>query len=179
MISPVREDALRLLARLSELRPEIRLGQLLVNLSYMARGMKVESIWDMEDEELVAAATKHIDQWQALHQRRASAAGAGRRARRRPSARSDDGIVDEMSRRVEAVPTITNAVFAISNGLPSRIDVHFPSASNTNRTLSSSGCRSRLSRAAATNVQTYCSVGLANSIHLRRTIEFSSSVVIR
>ena len=72
MISPVRQDALQLLTRLSELAPEVRLGQLLVNLSYMARGMKVESIWDMEDEELVEAATKHIDQWQALLDRRAA-----------------------------------------------------------------------------------------------------------
>jgi hypothetical protein len=80
MISPVRQDALRLLARLIELAPEVRLGQLLVNLSYMARGMRVESIWDMEDEELVEAAAKHIDQWQALLDRRAAASGAGQDA---------------------------------------------------------------------------------------------------
>ena len=51
---------------MNELAPEIRLGQLLVKLSYMAGGMKVEPIRDMEDEELVAAATRHIEQWQAL-----------------------------------------------------------------------------------------------------------------
>src|SRR5205823_7637664 len=66
MISPVRQDALRLLAQLSELAPDVRLGQLLVNLSYLARGMTVEAIWDMEDEELVEAATRHVEQWKAL-----------------------------------------------------------------------------------------------------------------
>ena len=66
MIEPVRQEALRLLAELSELAPEVRLGQLLVNLSYLARGMSVEAVWEMEDEELVAAATKHIEQWQEM-----------------------------------------------------------------------------------------------------------------
>ena len=61
---------------MNELAPEIRLGQLLVKLSYMAGGMKVEPIRDMEDEELVAAATKHIEQWQALREERT--AGVGR-----------------------------------------------------------------------------------------------------
>jgi len=37
------------LAELSEVCPEIRMGQLVVNLSYLARGPAVESVWDMED----------------------------------------------------------------------------------------------------------------------------------
>ena len=63
MISPVRQDVLRVLAELSELCPEVRLGQLLANLSYLALGLSNESIWDMEDEELLEAARKHLEQW--------------------------------------------------------------------------------------------------------------------
>ena len=63
MISPIRQEVLQVLAELSELTPEVRLGQLMVNLSYMARGLANESIWDMEDEELLAAARKHLEEW--------------------------------------------------------------------------------------------------------------------
>lgn len=65
MINPVRQEALRLLAELSEACPEVRLGQLMANLSYLARGLSNESIWDMEDEELLQAARKHLEQWRA------------------------------------------------------------------------------------------------------------------
>ncbi len=63
MINPVRREALNVLAELSELVPEVRLGQLMVNLSYLARGLATESIWDMEDEELLAVARKHLEEW--------------------------------------------------------------------------------------------------------------------
>ena len=69
MLDPVRQEALRVLAELSEVAQEIRLGQLLVNLSYMARGLSTEAIWDMEDEELLAVARQHLEQWRS---RRAS-----------------------------------------------------------------------------------------------------------
>jgi hypothetical protein len=53
-----RENA-ELLACLGELRrllPEIRFGQLIANLSVVARGTNAGAIWDMEDEELLSAA---------------------------------------------------------------------------------------------------------------------------
>lgn len=65
MINPVRQDVLQILAALSELTPEIRFGQLIANLSYLARGLANESIWDMEDEELLEAARKHLEQWRS------------------------------------------------------------------------------------------------------------------
>jgi hypothetical protein len=71
MINPVRQEVLHVLAELSEVCPEVRLGQLMANLSYLARGLSNEAIWDMEDEELLAAARKHLEQWRA--RRRASA----------------------------------------------------------------------------------------------------------
>ena len=65
MIDPVRRDVLHALAELSEVAPEVRLGQLLANLSYLAKGLSNESIWDMEDEELLRAAREHLEQWRA------------------------------------------------------------------------------------------------------------------
>ncbi len=65
MISPVRQEALQVLAELSELVPEVRLGQLIANLSYLAHGLSNESIWDMEDDELLTAARKHLEEWRA------------------------------------------------------------------------------------------------------------------
>ena len=65
MINPVRQEVLRVLAELSEICPEVRLGQLMANLSYLARGLSNESIWDMEDEELLEAARRHLEQWRA------------------------------------------------------------------------------------------------------------------
>ena len=60
MTSPVRKDILNVLSELGESCPEIRFGQLIANLSYLAKGPSNEAIWDMEDEELLAAARKHF-----------------------------------------------------------------------------------------------------------------------
>jgi hypothetical protein len=60
MITAQRQDILRLLQRLSELTPDVRFGQLIANLSYLVIGPTNEAIWDMEDEQLLAALRKHI-----------------------------------------------------------------------------------------------------------------------
>jgi hypothetical protein len=65
MINAVRQEALQLLAALSEAAPDVRLGQLIVNLSYLARGLSNEAVWDMEDDELVQAAQKHLEKWRS------------------------------------------------------------------------------------------------------------------
>jgi hypothetical protein len=65
MISSERHEALRLFSEIAELVPEVRLGQLMANLSYMARGLTNESIWDMEDDELLTVAQKHLEEWRA------------------------------------------------------------------------------------------------------------------
>src|SRR5204863_8196593 len=65
MIEPIRQEVLAVLAELSEVAPEVRLGQLIANLSYLARGLSNESIWDMEDDELLSAARKHLEEWRA------------------------------------------------------------------------------------------------------------------
>jgi len=60
MISPVRQEILRVLADLSGYCPDVRFGQLLANLSYLAKGPTNEAIWEMEDEELLVAAQQHL-----------------------------------------------------------------------------------------------------------------------
>ena len=60
MTTQVRKDILHILAELSQCCPEVRFGQLIANLSYMAKGPTNEAIWDMEDEQLAAAIRKHI-----------------------------------------------------------------------------------------------------------------------
>lgn len=65
MISDQRRELLRLLAELSEEAPDVRFGQLIANLSYLGRGLSAESVWDIEDEQLLCAARKHLEQWRA------------------------------------------------------------------------------------------------------------------
>ncbi|HEY7309350.1 MAG TPA: hypothetical protein VH643_08345 [Gemmataceae bacterium] len=55
MIEPTRQEILTRLARLSELAPEMRFGQLIANLAFMAAGPWDQTLWDLEDEQLVGA----------------------------------------------------------------------------------------------------------------------------
>jgi hypothetical protein len=65
MTSSTRSELLQVLTELSELCPEVRMGQLIANLATMARGATVEAIWDSEDEELLAAAQRHVEFFRA------------------------------------------------------------------------------------------------------------------
>ena len=60
MVDPMRREVPHLLERLSELAPDVRFGQLIANLSYLAIAPTNEAIWDMEDEELLEAIHQHI-----------------------------------------------------------------------------------------------------------------------
>jgi len=60
MTAEVRKDLLNVLGELSECTPSVRFGQLIANLSYLAKGPTNEAIWDAEDVELLAAARKHL-----------------------------------------------------------------------------------------------------------------------
>jgi hypothetical protein len=61
------EELLDVLHELHLACPEVRFGQLIVNLSYLARGPAVESTWDMEDKELLAAAKKQLENLRSRH----------------------------------------------------------------------------------------------------------------
>jgi hypothetical protein len=51
----VRAELLTRLGELSRACPEIRLGQLIANMAVVARGIEPGAIWEMEDNELLAA----------------------------------------------------------------------------------------------------------------------------
>jgi hypothetical protein len=55
MIEPTRQEILDRLTRLSELAPDMRFGQLIANLAFMAAGPWDQTLWDLEDETLIGA----------------------------------------------------------------------------------------------------------------------------
>ena len=55
MIEPTRQEILARLARLSELAPDMRFGQLVANLAFMAAGPWDQTLWNLEDDQLVGA----------------------------------------------------------------------------------------------------------------------------
>ena len=62
-MNATRKEVFRLLAELSELHPEWRLGQLMANVTVWARQPTEPhdtGIWDVEDDELLAALQGHF-----------------------------------------------------------------------------------------------------------------------
>ena len=55
MIEPTHQEILTRLARLSELAPDMRFGQLIANLAFMAAGPWNQTLWDLEDAPLFGA----------------------------------------------------------------------------------------------------------------------------
>ena len=58
-----RGQLLDALAQLSRIRPEWRLGQTLANLATTAGKLESGGVWDLEDEEALAAAKTLIEQY--------------------------------------------------------------------------------------------------------------------
>jgi len=64
-----REELLQVLAELGTLFPDWRFGQLVANVaSATPRGMEAETIWDSEDDELLAAARRLLERNRNRHQ---------------------------------------------------------------------------------------------------------------
>jgi hypothetical protein len=57
-----RRDLLAALAELSRAHPEWRLGQTLANLATTAGHLSASGVWDLEDEEALAAAKLLLEQ---------------------------------------------------------------------------------------------------------------------
>jgi hypothetical protein len=55
MTEPVRQEILSRLTHLSELAPDMRFGQLIANLAFMAAGPWDQTLWNLEDEQLLGA----------------------------------------------------------------------------------------------------------------------------
>lgn len=60
MSRPVRDELLRVLSQFADHAPEIRFGQLIANLAFLARSTGPSDIWEVEDEELLEAARDHL-----------------------------------------------------------------------------------------------------------------------
>jgi hypothetical protein len=60
MIDPTRRELLKLIEELCEAGPEYRIGQMLLNLAFLAREDGDRFAWDVEDAALVEAARKHL-----------------------------------------------------------------------------------------------------------------------
>jgi hypothetical protein len=60
MIPSERNELLRLIEEISEGYPEFRLGQLIANLAFWARGDESGAVWNVEDQELIAAAREQV-----------------------------------------------------------------------------------------------------------------------
>jgi hypothetical protein len=65
--SKLKQEILLALSELVEQCPEVRFGQLIVNLSCIARGPIPEAVWDMEDDELLAATKSHLGDYERRH----------------------------------------------------------------------------------------------------------------
>lgn len=75
MNETTRHEILNRLERLGKLAPDLRFGQLIANLAFMAAGPWNETLWDLEDDPLLEA----IRQMEAdLSQRDAKATATGR-----------------------------------------------------------------------------------------------------
>jgi hypothetical protein len=59
----LRRDLLAALSQLGRLRPEWRLGQTFANLAMTAGRLDPGGVWDLEDEEALAAARTLIEQY--------------------------------------------------------------------------------------------------------------------
>lgn len=60
-MTTIREKLLSSITRIGELDPDVRFGQLIANLATIAGGASDQSIWDLEDEQILDAMNELID----------------------------------------------------------------------------------------------------------------------
>lgn len=59
MIPTTQREALAVLAELCDLSPDIRLGQLLAHLGFLGEDQTGRTLWDIDDEQLLAVLYHH------------------------------------------------------------------------------------------------------------------------
>lgn len=59
MSANVRQEALAVLAELAALAPDVRLGQLMAHLGFLGEDQVERSLWDIEDDQLLAVLHRH------------------------------------------------------------------------------------------------------------------------
>jgi hypothetical protein len=62
MIPTTRNEALAVLAELCGLSPDVRLGQLLAHLGFLGEDQTGRSLWDIDDEQLLAVLYHHREE---------------------------------------------------------------------------------------------------------------------
>lgn len=62
MMTKTRHEALDLLAELCELAPDVRLGQLMANLGMLGEDQTDRTLWDIDDDQLLAVMRHHHKQ---------------------------------------------------------------------------------------------------------------------
>lgn len=60
MIPPIQQALVERLARICELTPDIRFGQMMAMMGVLAEDFSDQSVWDVEDETLLAALDQHL-----------------------------------------------------------------------------------------------------------------------
>jgi hypothetical protein len=63
----LKRGILNALSELVENTPDLRFGQLIANLPVIARGPTPEAVWDMKDDELLAAIKRHVEDYERRH----------------------------------------------------------------------------------------------------------------
>ena len=61
MTKEVQEQILETIADVLEKQPDIRFGQLVASLALFAKGPVKSATWDVEDDELLTAAKRHLE----------------------------------------------------------------------------------------------------------------------
>lgn len=59
MIPSAQREALAVLAELCELAPDVRLGQLFAHLGFLGEDQTGRTLWDIDDEQLLAVLYQH------------------------------------------------------------------------------------------------------------------------
>lgn len=61
MIPPIQQTLVERLARICELTPDIRFGQMMAMMSVLAEAFSDQSVWDVEDETLLTVLDQHLE----------------------------------------------------------------------------------------------------------------------
>jgi hypothetical protein len=59
MIPPTQREALAVLAEVADLSPDVRLGQLFAHLGFLGEDQTGQSLWDIDDEQLLSVLYHH------------------------------------------------------------------------------------------------------------------------
>jgi hypothetical protein len=69
MTNPTQTESLAVLAEVMNLSPDVRLGQLLAHLGFLGQDQTGRSLWDIDDEQLLAVLYHHREELTARAQR--------------------------------------------------------------------------------------------------------------